>query len=79
MAADKVILMMGPNWTGFYVFTIFNFLQSVGIFTNTWVAYEVTFSDPVKLLADYGVIWSEALGDTLFTYFMSGAFIVAAF
>ncbi len=79
MAADLAILMMGPNWTSYYVFTIFNFLHSVGIFTNTWVAFSVTFGDPKKLSADYNVEWSEAAAGTLFNYFMGGAYIVASF
>lgn len=79
MAADLTILMTGPNWTAYYVFTIFNLLHSVGIFTNTWVAYEVTFGDSTKLKSDYGVEWSEAANDALFNYFMAGAFTVASF
>ncbi len=42
---------MGPNWTGYYVFTIFNLLYSAGIFTTSWVAYEKTFGDSIDFLA----------------------------
>ena len=62
MAADLAILVMGPNWTGYYVFTIFNFLYAVGIFTTSLVAFEMTWADPLKLQNDYKVDWAAQAG-----------------
>ena len=79
MAADLAILLMGPHWTGYYVFTSSNFLYGVGIFASTWIAFEMTWADPIKLLAEYNIEWSEQLGKELFNFFMFGASIVATF
>jgi hypothetical protein len=69
--ADLAILAAGPQWTGYYWYTIFNATYTILEVFLPLIAYSVSWTD--SNLKEKGIVWKELTDGGLLGTFMIGA------